>query len=301
MVTRTVGIANQKGGVGKTTTVISLATCMAELGRDILVVDLDPQSNATSGLGLPRQEGRSLYQALLSPVPIDSLIQKTAVEGVDLVPAELDLAGCEVEIARSDEYLHCLSKVLRPLAESSVYDFILLDCPPSLGILTMNALTASDSLLVPMQCEYYALEGLSVITNLLDRIKQSGANPRLRLEGVLMTMYDSRTNLAEQVVTEVTKHFGDAVYETLIPRNVRLSEAPSFGQPITEYDSHSSGARAYRFFAREFLKRVRENAQDESAPEPSDPQDPQVSAETADSTVSPPDHFNAQRDCRKSQ
>ncbi|MDP6524896.1 MAG: ParA family protein [Kiritimatiellia bacterium] len=285
MGTKTVGIANQKGGVGKTTTVISLATCMAELGRDILVVDLDPQSNATSGLGLPRQEGRSLYRALLNPMPIDSLIQKTAIEGVDLVPAELDLAGCEVEIARADEYLHCLAKVLRPLAESSRYDFILLDCPPSLGILTMNALTASDSLLVPMQCEYYALEGLSVITNLLDRIKQSGANPRLRLEGVLMTMFDTRTNLAEQVVKEVREHFGDAVYETLIPRNVRLSEAPSFGQPITLYDSHSSGARAYRFFSREFIKRARAHAADERPTEPVVPQDAPVAAETAGTTV----------------
>lgn len=271
MGTKTVGVANQKGGVGKTTTVISLATCLAELGRDILVVDLDPQSNATSGLGLPRQKGTSLYEALLNPAPIDSLIQKTAIEGVDLIPAELDLAGCEVEIARAEEYLHCLSRILRPVAESSKYDFILLDCPPSLGILTMNALTASDCLLVPMQCEYYALEGLSVITNLLDRIKQSGANPRLHLEGVLMTMFDTRTNLAEQVVREVREHFGDAVYETLIPRNVRLSEAPSFGQPITLYDSHSAGARAYRFFSREFIKRVRERREvepSEAMPEP---------------------------------
>lgn len=257
-VTKTIAVANQKGGVGKTTTVISLATCMAELGRDVLVVDLDPQSNATSGLGLPRQEGGSLYDALINPRPLDDLIQKTPVEGVDLIPSELDLAGCEVEIARLDSYLHCLSKVLKPVAESGKYDFIILDCPPSLGILTMNALTAADSILVPMQCEYYALEGLSVITNLLDRVRQSGANPGLRLEGVLMTMFDTRTNLAEQVVKEVREHFGDSVYETIIPRNVRLSEAPSFGQPITLYDSHSSGARAYRFFSREFIKRMRE-------------------------------------------
>lgn len=254
MGTRIIAIANQKGGVGKTTTVISLAACLGELGRKVLVVDLDPQANATSGLGVPVQEGGSLYEAMLSGVLKEGVIRETAVDNVHLVPSELDLAGAEIEIARQDSYLHCASRVLKPLVARSDYEFVLVDCPPSLGILTMNGLTASDGMVVPMQCEYYALEGLSVITNLLNRVRKSGANPNLQLDGILMTMFDSRTNLSEQVVTEVREHFGEKVYRTVIPRNVRLSEAPSYGQPITIYDSFSPGARAYRFFAREFAK-----------------------------------------------
>ena len=256
MQTRVVAIANQKGGVGKTTTVINLAACLAEMGRKVLVIDLDPQSNATSGLGLQRQDGASLYQALLGRTPVSSLIQHTPTDGIDIVPSELDLAGSEVDIARMDAYLHCFSRTLSPLLLTSAYDFVLLDCPPSLGILTMNSLAAAHSVLIPMQCEYYALEGLSVISRLADQLRDSGANPALHIEGILMTMFDGRTSLAADVVKEVSRHFSDVVYRTVIPRNVRLGEAPSFGQAIIHYAPESAGAEAYRMFAREFVERV---------------------------------------------
>jgi chromosome partitioning protein len=255
MKTRVVAIANQKGGVGKTTTVINLAACLAELGQSILVIDLDPQANATSGLGLPQQQGVSLYKALIGEGYIANLVQPTGTKGVDLIPSELDLAGSEVDIARLDNYLHCFNRVLAPMIETNVYNFIFVDCPPSLGILTMNALTAAQSLIVPMQCEYYALEGLSVITRLMDKLRSSGANPAIEIEGILMTMYDGRTNLAAEVVAEVRKYFGDNVYKAVIPRNVRLSEAPSHGKPVIQYDSHSTGAKAYRDLAVEFLEK----------------------------------------------
>lgn len=253
--TPVIAVANQKGGVGKTTSVINLAACLAELEQQVLVVDLDPQSNATSGLGLPPQEGASLYAALLGEDTAANLVQKTVVGNVDIIPAELDLAGSEVDIARMDGYIHCFRRTLAPLVEKAAYDFVLVDCPPSLGILTMNALTAADSMIAPIQCEYYALEGLSVINKLIRQLGFGGANPRLTIEGIIMTMYDSRTNLAGQVVAEVRQHFGAKVYDTIIPRNVRLSEAPSYGQPIIRYDAQSSGAKAYRELAVEFLAR----------------------------------------------
>ena len=252
---RVFAVANQKGGVGKTTTVINLAATLAERNLKILVIDLDPQANATSGLGLFRKEGGSLYRALIEKGDASKLIRSTVVDGVNIIPSELDLAGAEVDVARSDNYLHCVSEVLRPIREKNTYDFVLIDCPPSLGILTMNALTASDALVVPMQCEYYALEGLSVIHRLIDQLHEGGANPQLRLEGILMTMFDARTNLAAQVVKEVNRHFGEKIYETVIPRNVRLGEAPSYGKPITHYAPNSAGAEAYRKFADDFLKR----------------------------------------------
>lgn len=256
MSTRVIAIANQKGGVGKTTTVINLSACLAEKGRRILVVDLDPQANATSGLGLPKLENASLYRVMLGDGDVRDLIKTTPVDGVDMIPAELDLAGCEVEIARTDNYLQCLKNVISPLAAENKYNFIFLDCPPSLGILTMNALTAADSMLIPMQCEYYALEGLSTINRLVGQLQSCGANPDAKIEGILMTMFDGRTNLSDEVVGEVRKHFGGKVYRTVIPRNVRLSEAPSYGIPIIRYDAHSSGAKAYRHLAREFLSRM---------------------------------------------
>ncbi len=253
--TRVIAVANQKGGVGKTTTVINLASCLAMLKKTVLVVDLDPQANATSGLGVPHDNAAGLYRALIGEHPSDSLAVPTPVEGVHIIPADLDLAGSEVEIARLDNYLHCLGSVLAPFVQNRIFDFVFVDCPPSLGILTMNALTAAHSMLIPMQCEYYALEGLSVITRLIDRIRLGGANPTLEIDGIVMTMYDGRTNLSQAVVDEVRKHFGEKVYRTVIPRNVRLGEAPSYGQPVIIYDSHSTGAKAYSTLAREFLAR----------------------------------------------
>ncbi len=267
--TRVVAVANQKGGVGKTTTAINLATCLADQGQQVLLVDLDPQGNATSGLGLDKEEGRSAYYALLGQRRLDASILDTGIQGLSLIPAEPNLAGVEVEIARSDRYLERLTRILAPVVASGEFDIILLDCPPSLGILVMNALAAADTLLIPIQCEYYALEGLSMIVQLVERIRRNGTNPRLRIEGIVMTMYDSRTRLARQVVDEVKKHFGDLVFETLIPRSIRLTEAPGFGIPAVTYDNRCTGALAYVQLAEEFLNRQRP-AQPETEAEETD-------------------------------
>jgi len=258
--TKVIAVANQKGGVGKTTTVISLSACLAGMGQSVLVIDFDPQANATSGLGVPQKQDTSMYRALLGEGAIADLIQSTPIKGVDIIPSELDLAGSEVDIARMDDYLHRFSKLVAPLIAEARYDFVFVDCPPSLGILTMNALTAAHSMVVPMQCEYYALEGLTVISRLIQQLRDSGANPHIEIEGILMTMFDGRTNLSGEVVAEVRKHFGGRVYRTVIPRNVRISEAPSYGQPIITYDPHSSGAKAYRALAKEFLVIARKKA-----------------------------------------
>ena len=256
MATRVLAVANQKGGVGKTTTVINLSACLAELGRSVLVIDLDPQANATSGLGLPRQQDSSLYRVLLRERSIDGLIQATAVGGVHIIPSELDLAGAEIDVARMEGYLHCLNMAMAPLVRSDAYDYIIIDCPPSLGVLTMNALTAAQGLLLPIQCEYYALEGLSVITHIMDQLREGRANPDINIEGIVMTMYDARTRLGSDVINEVRSHFGDLVYKTVIPRNVRLSEAPSFGQPVIEYAPDCTGSAAYRALAKEVVERT---------------------------------------------
>jgi chromosome partitioning protein len=256
MATRVLAVANQKGGVGKTTTVINLSACLAELGKTVLVIDIDPQANATSGLGLPRQNDTSLYRVLLRERTLDGLIQETVVEGVHIIPSELDLAGAEIDVARMEGYLHCLNMAMAPLVRSNAYDYIIIDCPPSLGILTMNALTAAKGLLLPIQCEYYALEGLSVITHIMEQLRDGRANPDIEIEGIVMTMFDARTRLANDVVKEVRSHFGERVYNTIIPRNVRLSEAPSFGQPIIMYDPTCSGSRAYRALAKEVVERT---------------------------------------------
>lgn len=253
MSTKVIALANQKGGVGKTTTSINLAACLAERRKNVLLIDLDPQANATSGLGVEKEEGASIYSALLGEDDARTLIKPTDIKRLHLIPSELDLAGCEVAIARMDNYLHSLNNALKPIVDQDEYDFILLDCPPSLGILFMNALYTADSIIIPIQAEYLALEGLSVMLNIIEQVRAAG-NPQLGIEGIVLTMYDVRTNLAQQVAEEVRRHFGDKLYQTLIPRSVRLSEAPSHGQPITQYDPRSKGSKAYRKLARELLK-----------------------------------------------
>jgi len=248
-------VANQKGGVGKTTTAISLAAGIAKRDHNVLLIDLDPQANATSGLGCTIKPGASIYGVLLGEAPLTSRIVSTSVPNLDLVPSEVDLAGAEIDIARGDNYLHRFREILQPLRDSGRYELIMVDCPPSLGILTMNALTAADSLLIPLQCEYYALEGLSVIVSLVEKLRGSGANPYLMIEGIVMTMYDIRTKLAAQVVAEVQKFFPEKIYETMIPRSVRISEAPSHGMPVTLYEPNCAGAQAYDVLAEEFLAR----------------------------------------------
>ena len=250
-----VAIANQKGGVGKTTTAVNLGAALAEIGHRILIIDLDPQANATSSFGLQAVEQTSLYEPLLGGASITERIFPTEREGLFIVPSDLDLAGAEVEIARMPNHLTRLAETLQPLHADDTFDFVLLDCPPSLGILMTNALAAADELLTPIQCEYFALEGLVKIVRLIEQVRDSGANNRLELGGILMTMFDARTNLSEQVVAEVRQHFGERVYQTVIPRSVRLSEAPSFGKSILEYAPAGAAAEAYRALAREFIQR----------------------------------------------
>jgi chromosome partitioning protein len=268
MKTGVIAVANQKGGVGKTTTAVNLAACLAEKRRQVLLIDVDPQANATSGLGLKKQPGASIYGALSGLQVASALIQNTTVKMLDIIPSEIDLAGAEVELARADGYLHRLKGAMAPLLQMEKYDYILIDCSPSLGMLTMNALAAADSVIIPIQCEYYALEGLSMMLRLIEQLRTSGTNPALTLEGIVMTMYDNRTNLSKQVVQEVITHFGDKIYETLIPRNVRLGEAPSFGQPIINYQSLSTGAVAYRQLAKEFMTRRGDVAQEQGGLNP---------------------------------
>lgn len=254
--TRVIAVANQKGGVGKTTTVINLAAALAERGRTVLVIDLDPQANATSGLGLAPTPGVSLYPVLTGAEDVADIIQPTPYENLNIIPSELDLAGAEIEIARRDNHLAAVKTALERVLESKVFDYIIMDCPPSLGILMTSSLAAADGIVVTMQCEYYAMEGLTVITDLIGRLRENGANPSLALDGILMTMFDGRTRLAQDVVSEVRNHFGKTVFNTVIPRSVRLGEAPSFGRPITDYASSSTAAKAYREFAAEFDKRI---------------------------------------------
>ncbi|MDF3128043.1 ParA family protein [Kiritimatiellaeota bacterium B1221] len=254
MNTHVTAITNQKGGVGKTTTSINLAAALAQKGKKTLLIDLDPQANATSGLGLNKLSDQSIYPVLLGEQKLVDVIQETEVPKLHVVSSELDLAGAEIEIARMDSYLTRLKESLDPVIAAGTYAYIILDCPPSLGLITLNALTAAHSLLVPLQCEYYALEGLSVIMDMVIKVQES-SNPKIRLDGILFTMFDNRTNLSKDVVEEVRNHFQDGLYETVIPRNVRLSEAPSHGESIFTYAPASRGANAYRDLAKEYIRR----------------------------------------------
>ena len=246
-------IANQKGGVAKTTTAVNLAAFMALEGKKVLLIDIDPQGNASSGLGVNRQETEyCIYDVIINGVSVDAVTHDTEIENLKLVPATIQLAGAEIELVSAISRESKLKKALRGIKEE--YDYIIIDCPPSLGLLTLNALTAADSLLIPIQCEYYALEGLGQLMNTYELVKKH-LNPQLEIEGVLLTMFDARTNLAIQVVDEVKNYFKGKVYATIIPRNVRLSEAPSHGKPIYLYDPRSRGAEVYHELAKEVISR----------------------------------------------
>ena len=249
----TIACANQKGGVGKTTTVVNLATYLALGGRHVLVLDLDPQGNATSGFGVDREVlDASAYEALSDDLPLADLVVASGIDGLDIVPSAIALAGIEVELAGTAQRERRLARSLESIAAR--YDTVFIDCPPSLGLLTVNALTAANAVLIPLQCEYYALEGLGQLLATIDLVRDH-LNPSLRVQGVLLTMYDARTNLSADVAAEVRRHLGARVYETVVPRSVRLSEAPSYGQPIARYRPDSRGAAAYRDLAVEFLAR----------------------------------------------
>ncbi|MBV9491776.1 MAG: ParA family protein [Verrucomicrobia bacterium] len=246
-------VANQKGGVGKTTTAVNLSACLAEKGKRVLLIDLDPQGNATSALGVEEAGGKSLYDPLIGEGEVQDEVVPTRFENLCIIPASLDLAGVEIEVARLDDHLTRLRDVLHGFTAEAPFDYAFLDCPPSLGILMTNALAAADDVLIPLQCEYFALEGLSKIVQVVEQIR--GVNTRLRIGGIIMTMYDARTNLSQQVLKEVRQHFADVVFQTVVPRSIRLGEAPSFGRPIIEYEPHGVGATAYRALAEEFLQR----------------------------------------------
>jgi chromosome partitioning protein len=252
-----IAVANQKGGVGKTTTTVNVAACMAALGKKVLLLDMDPQANATSGLGVEKKEGASAYRPLLGEGTLKEKIVATAFPRLEIIPSEVDMCGAEIEIARAENHLHRLAGLFKPIVDGKRFDFILIDCPPSLGILTLNAFAAADYLLIPLQCEYYALEGISMSHRVLNQVRENGINPRLELLGVVMTMFDGRTNLSAQVTGDVREHYGEKVFETVIPRVTRLAEAPSFGKPIIHYDKYSPGAAAYEVLTGELLKRVK--------------------------------------------
>ena len=256
---KVISVANQKGGVGKTTTTVNLGTILAKKGKKVLLIDADPQGNATSGLGVEKEVEFSTYDILVNETEIKDAIQDTIIKNLKVCPSNINLAGAEVELVSMMSREQRLKEKLDMVKDK--FDYILIDCPPSLGLITLNSFTASDSVLIPVQCEYYALEGLGQLLNTINLVKKH-LNKEIKIEGALLTMYDMRTNLSNQVVKEVKKYFGDQVYKTVIPRNVRLSEAPSYGMPITEYDPRSKGAKSYIKFAKEFLK---ENEEEKKA------------------------------------
>lgn len=255
---KSIAIFNQKGGVGKTTTNINLAACLALKGKKIVILDIDPQGNTTSGVGISKKGlEKTTYEILVDDHmnPKDAIIS-TGVKNLDIIPASVQLAGAEIELVKLDRRERRLKKAIDAIKDN--YDYIFIDCPPSLGLLTINSLTAVDSVLIPIQCEFYALEGVSQLMSTIELVKKS-LNPDLQIQGVILSMFDGRTNLSIQVVEEVKKYFREKVYTTVIPRNVRLAEAPSYGMPITEYDPRSTGAQAYMEFAEEFLELEAEN------------------------------------------
>lgn len=250
-----VAIANQKGGVGKTTTAINLSAALAARGKKILLLDLDPQANATSGLGMEASSESCLYHPLIGQATIQSKVARSRLENLSIIPSDMDLAGVEIELAQMPDYLSKLRELIVSLRDSHNFDYVILDTPPSLGILMTSALAAADEIVIPLQCEWFGLEGLAKIVHLIDRIKESEISPQVTLEGILMTMYDGRTNLSRSVVEEVAKYFPEQLYRAIIPRSIRIGEAPSYGRTIFEHDPAGLGAQSYNAFADEFLQR----------------------------------------------
>ncbi len=246
-----IAVTNQKGGVGKTTTAVNLSACLAELGKNLLLIDIDPQGNATSGVGLDKKKIKNcIYDALINDLPVEKVLYSCSINNLTVMPATIQLAGAEIELVPTLSREVRLKRILKPIRDK--FDYIIIDCPPSLGLLTVNSLTTADCVLVPIQCEYYALEGLGQLVNTINLVKKH-LNSRLRIGGVLLTMFDTRTNLSSQVAEEVKKYFGEIVFNTVIPRNVRLSEAPSYGKSIIDYDPRSKGAEVYKKLAEEVL------------------------------------------------
>ncbi len=252
---KVIAIGNQKGGVGKTTTAINLAAALSMLGQRVLLIDLDPQANTTSGIGLEADGNDTLYPVLLGHANIRDKIQVSRIANLSIIPSAMDLAGVEIEMARSEDHLTRMRGFLQGLKPNDLFEFCILDTPPSLGVLMTSALAAADEVIIPLQCEWFGLEGLAKIVHVLEQIRESGANPELKLEGIVMTMYDARTNLARQVVEEVSTYFPNEMYKTFIPRSIKLGEAPSHGKTIFEHDPSGNGAHAYLAMAEEFLSR----------------------------------------------